>query len=577
MKVLGIGCSSFHDPSAALLVDGQLVAAAEEERFSRHKHAFGENPVHAARWCLAEAGLTPADVDVVAYPWSAEVLRDKRWEYARRTFPKAPKKAIRAFTRLLAEQRKREAALDATLAALGIDRRRVEVDFVEHHLAHASSAFHLSGFPSAAILTADGEGEVTSTLFAEGHADGRIAKLREVLKPDSLGLFYATMTEYLGFEAMDGEYKVMGMAPYGDADRYAAKIAPLVQVTEAGFRCDDDRVWVARGDRAVAGKHYARRMVEELGPARDGDDLIEPYVHIAAATQRRLEEVALELVDRQLAAVLDRHEGRLCFAGGVALNVKLNKRLLEHPKVKALFVQPASSDAGIALGAATYAAVRRGVRVAPMTTAALGPGYTTAQVKEVLDGFCIPYEVLEDAPATAAELLARGEVVAWFQGRMEWGPRALGQRSILGNPTVKGTADDINRRIKYREPWRPFCPSMLAERAHEVLETRGHDSPYMTFTFAVRPEWKERIPEVVHVDGTARPQFVTPARAPRFHRLLQAFEARTGVPVVINTSLNRRGEPLICSPEDALQMFYASGLEYLVIEDLLVRKRPAGP
>ncbi|MBX3468351.1 MAG: carbamoyltransferase [Planctomycetes bacterium] len=573
MKILGIGCSSFHDPSAALIIDGELVAAAEEERFTRTKHALRQNPVLAARWCLAQAGLRPQDVDVVAYPWSGAILQEKRWEYARRVFPKQPSKALRAFTKLLGEQKKRVGALHDTLRAVGIDPREVEVDYVEHHLAHASSAFHLSGFPSAAILTADGEGEVTSTLFAEGLPDGRIRKLKEVLKPDSLGLFYATMTEYLGFEALDGEYKVMGMAPYGDASRF--DLSGLVRVTdEGGFRCDDERVWVARKNRAVPGKHFSRRMIEELGPARVGDDLLEPYVHVAAATQRLLEDVSLQLVDRQLADALRQHGGRLCFAGGVALNVKLNKRLIEHPLVEEVFVQPASNDAGIALGAATYAAVTRGERVRPMTTAALGPSYTTAEVREVLDGFCIPYEVLEDAPDTAADLLARGEVVAWFQGRMEWGPRALGQRSILGNPTVRGTADDINRRIKYREPWRPFCPSMLAERAHDILVTHGHDSPYMTFTFDVRPEWKDRIPEVVHVDGTARPQFVTAERAPRYHRMLQSFERRTGVPVVINTSLNRRGEPLICSPEDALQMFYASGLEYLVIEDLLVRKRP---
>lgn len=572
MKILGIGCSSYHDPSAALIIDGELVAAAEEERFSRHKHAFGENPVHAARWCLAEAGLKATDVDVVAFPWSAEILREKRWEYAKRAFAKTPSKAIRAFTKLMGLQRRRVGALHDTLRAIGLDPKEVEVDFVEHHLAHASSAFHFSGFPSAAILTADGEGEVTSTLFAEGLPDGRIQKLKEILKPDSLGLFYATMTEYLGFESMDGEYKVMGMAPYGDASRY--DLSKLVRVTDEGYRCDDERVWVARKNRAVDKKHYAKVMVEELGPARHGDDLIEPYVHIAAATQKLLEDVSLKLVENHLGEALKKHGGRLCFAGGVALNVKLNKRLIEHPLVDEVFVQPASSDAGIALGAASYAAAQRGEKVAPMTTAALGPRYSTEHVRKVLDGFCIPYEVAPDAPDAAAELLARGEVVAWFQGRMEWGPRALGQRSILGNPTVKGTADDINRRIKYREPWRPFCPSMLAERAHEVLDTHGHDSPFMTFTFAVRPEWKERIPEVVHVDGTARPQFVTPQANPRFHRLLQSFERRTGVPVVINTSLNRRGEPLICSPEDALNMFYASGLEYLVIEDCVVRKKP---
>ena len=573
MKILGIGCSSFHDPSAALLIDGKVVAAAEEERFSRNKHAFGENPVRAAKWCLEYAGLEPEEIDLVAYPWSAEILREKRWEYAKRAFPKSPAKAIRSFTKLVKLQKKRVGALHDTLRGLGLVPDDVKVQFVEHHLAHASSAFHLSGFPSAAVLTLDGEGEVTSSLFLEGLADGRLVKLKEILKPDSLGLFYATMTEYLGFESMDGEYKVMGMAPYGDPSKIDLK--DMVRLTEDGYRCDDERVWVHRKKR-WKGKHFSQRTVQELGPPRDGDHLLEPYVHVAAATQKMLEDVVLGLVDRWLREPLQRHGGRLAYAGGVALNVRLNRKLLEHPLVKELWVQPASSDAGIALGAATYAAVQRGEKIQPMETAALGPGFTTEQCREVLDRYKIPYTVLEDAPRAAAELLARGEVVAWFQGRMEWGPRALGQRSILGHPGKLGTADDINERIKYREQWRPFCPSVLRDWGPQLFES-DHDSPYMTLTFGVREDWKGRIPEVVHVDGSARPQYVTPARAARFHALLTHFLRLTGLPCVINTSLNRRGEPMLCTPEDALKMFYGSGLEFLVIEDLLVSKRHEPP
>ena len=573
MKILGIGCSSFHDPSAALLIDGQVVAAAEEERFSRNKHALGENPVQAARWCLEFAGVKPEELDLIAYPWSAEILREKRWEYAKRAFPKSPSKAIRAFTKLVKLQKKRVGALEATLRGIGLEPGRIPVRYVEHHLAHASSAFHLSGFPSAAVLTLDGEGEVTSSLFLEGLADGRLVKLKEILKPDSLGLFYATMTEYLGFDAMDGEYKVMGMAPYGDASRI--DLQGMVRLTDDGYRCDDERVWVHRKHR-WNGKHFSRRMVEELGPPRDGDHLIEPYVHVAAATQKMLEEVVLGLVEKFLKAPLERHGGRLCYAGGVALNVRLNRLLAAHPLVKELWVQPASSDAGIALGAATYVAVERGERIAPMETAALGPAWSTDECAAVLEKYKVPFTRVEDAPKAAAELLARGEVIAWFQGRMEWGPRALGQRSILGHPGKLGTADDINERIKFREQWRPFCPSVLRDWGPRLFDSE-HDSPYMTLTFGVRPEWKERIPEVVHVDGSARPQYVTPTRAPRFHALLTHFLRLTGLPCVINTSLNRRGEPLICSPEDALRMFWGSGLEFLVMEDLLVHKRHEPP
>jgi carbamoyltransferase len=571
LKILGIGCSSFHDPSAALVVDGEVVAAAEEERFSRNKHAFGENPVQAALYCLAEAGLKPDDIDLVAYPWSADIIREKRWEYARRAFPKAPSKAIRAFTKLERLQRRRVGALHDTLRKIGIDPA-IETRLVEHHLAHASSAFHLSGFPSAAILTADGEGEVTSTLFAEGLPDGTITKHGEVLKPDSLGLFYSTMTEYLGFESMNGEYKVMGMAPFGDPSKI--DLAHMVRLTEGGFRCDDETVWVARKNRAASGKHYSRKTVADLGPPRTGDGLSEPYIHVAAATQKLLEDIVLGLVDNHLADVLDRHEGRLCFAGGVALNVRLNRKLIQHPKIKELWVQPASSDSGIAMGAATYAAHQVGDTVKPMASAALGPAFTPEQVRAALDKLRIPYETLDDPAETAADLLAQGEIVSWMQGRMEFGPRALGQRSILGNPSVKGTSDEINARIKFRENWRPFCPSVLAERGPDLFDS-DHDSPYMTFTFGVRPEWKERVGEIVHVDGTARPQLVRAEHSPRFRALLEAFDRKTGLPVVINTSLNRRGEPMVCSPEDAIAMFYGSGLEFLIMEDVLVTKRRA--
>ncbi|MEZ6187750.1 MAG: carbamoyltransferase C-terminal domain-containing protein, partial [Planctomycetota bacterium] len=413
------------------------------------------------------------------------------------------------------------------------------------------------------------EGEVTSTLMAEGHTDRSIKKLKEILKPDSLGLYYSTMTEYLGFRSMNGEYKVMGMAPYGDPSKVDLK--DMLKRTDQGFRCDDSRVWVSKKNR-YQGKHYSKRMVEELGPPREGDGLQEPFIHVAAATQKMLEDTALHLIERFLKGPLERNGGRLAYAGGVALNVRLNRKIIEHPLVNELFVQPASSDAGIALGAATFAAEKRGQRVKPMGTAALGPSYTNAQVQEVLERFKIPYERLEDAPAKAAELLAQGEIVAWFQGRMEFGPRALGQRSILGNPGVKGVSDEINARIKFREAWRPFCPSVLKEYGPQLFDN-AHDSPYMTFTFGVRPEWKDRIHEVVHVDGTARPQLVRAEHSPKFHALLTAFHARTGLPTVINTSLNRRSEPMVCSPEDALAMLYGSGLEFLVIEDFLVTKR----
>jgi carbamoyltransferase len=570
MIVLGIGIN-WHDSSAALLADGEVVAAAEQERFSRRKHAHGELPIEAARFCLEAAGLPPSQVDLVAYPWSLEALRASRWAYVRRTWRRLPRKALRmALGRQRRERRRRE-RLHETLRALDLPPE-VEIAYVEHHLAHASSAYHFSGFDEAAVLTLDGMGEVASCVFAVG-ARGRLRKLAEIQKPDSLGLFYAAMTDYLGFEVNDGEYKVMGMAPYGDPRR--ADLSGLVEVRDGDLRLDLDCVWSPR-DRRVPGRKFGRRLVERLGPARDSEAADEPYVHLAAATQALFEESALALVEHHLGESLARAR-RLCFAGGCSLNVALNGRLIAHPLVDELYVPPGAGDSGVALGAASYAAARRGERIAPLRHAYLGPAFGSEAIARELSALRVPFVRVEDPAREAARLLADGEVVAWFQGAMEWGPRALGHRSILGHPGRPGTADAINERIKYRERWRPFCPSILEEHAPDLLGSK-HPSPYMTYAFRVTPGWRERVPEVVHVDGTVRPQLVSRAASPLFHRLLCEFHARTGLPCVLNTSLNRRGEPLACTPRDALAVFQGSGLEHLFLEDLYVTKRAAaGP
>jgi carbamoyltransferase len=564
--VLGVGIN-WHDPSAALLVDGEVVAAVEQERLSRKKHAAGELPIAAARYCMEAAGITPEQVDVVAFPWSVDAVTQNRWATVRRNLSRRPRKALRMAYGGARRERRRRLRLHETLRQLEIAPDKVEIEYVEHHLSHASSAYHFSGFDDAAILTVDGVGEVTTTLFATG-SGGRITKLYEIQKPDSLGLFYTTLTQYLGFEMNDGEYKVMGMAPYGDASK--VDLSDVLSVRDGDLRLDLDQVWSPHAKR-YRGAHYGRKLVERLGPPRQGDSADEPYIHVAAATQRLLEQATLELLDHHLGAVLER-VGNLCFAGGCALNVALNRLLIDDPRVEALFVPPGSGDSGISLGAASYAAMQRGETLQPMRHAYYGPSFTSAEIARELEALRIPYERISDPPGKAAALLEGGEVVAWFQGRAEWGPRALGNRSILGHPARPGTADDINARIKYRERWRPFCPSILEEHATQILGSK-HPSPFMTYAFRVSQEWRQRIPEVVHVDGTLRPQLVSADTNPRFHRLISEFRSRTGLPCVINTSLNRRGEPMVCSPRDALEMFYGSGLEHLFLEDIYVTKR----
>lgn len=577
MIVLGMGGMVGHDPAAALVVDGRVIAAAEEERFLRDKHAKGRQAEHAARFCLEFAGLKPGQVQAVAIPFAPVSLASPaRWHYAARHWY-APDRALAALFNGNRRYRRNVANVFAALERLGIAPRKTKFISVPHHLAHASSAYHLSGYRDAAILSVDGVGEYCTTWFGHGEG-GRIQTLKEFYSPDSLGGCYGAVTEYLGFEMLDGEFKVMGMAPYGDASK--VDVSPLIQWTARDFKVNTrlvNCVGMRRhkrthpGGGGAMGTYFSPRLIDLWGPERHGDEIDEPYVHIAAGVQRQLENVLLDLTRHYLGGAIARTR-RLCYAGGVALNVKANQRLIEAfgPDFE-LHVHPAASDAGTALGAATYAARELGDSIAPLEHAYLGPEYSAAQIESVLKARNIRCEKCASITDTASELLAAGQVVAWFQGRMEWGPRALGNRSILGNPASRGVADRINAQIKYRERWRPFCPSMLDTVAPEILQTR-HPSPYMTFTFDVAGGWKSRIPEVVHEDGTARAQVVTAQSNPLYYELLRKFEARTGLGVLLNTSLNRRGEPMVCSPEDALNMFYGSDLENLALGDFLVRK-----
>ena len=570
MKILGITGPALHDNSAALVIDGELVAAAEEERFIRIKHAKRKQPVNALKYCLDYAGISPSEIDIVAYPYVKIGLAHKaRWYFAKRHWY-APDRVYRALVdgnRLI---KRKSASVLNLLDELGIDRSRFIP--VEHHLAHASSAYHLSGFKDkTAIVSIDGKGEYATTFFGYGE-NGRIHKIKEFYDPDSLGWFYGAITEYLGFEMQDGEYKVMGMAPYGDPTKY--DLSKLIRCDGRSFTINTKLINVV-GQRCYRanGRIYSvsPEFVDWLGPARDGDDIDEPYIDYAAGIQKLLEDTALSLIDHYVGDII-RETGRVCFAGGVALNVKLNQRILEWPHVKELFVQPAAGDAGTAVGAAAYIAMSHGEHMQKLEHVYLGPSFTTEQ--------CIAacqthehrpqWQRLDNTVATAAKLVADGNPLAWFQGRMEFGPRALGNRSILGDPSRPGMADRINAQIKHRERWRPFCPSILDTVTADIIQS-DHPAQYMTITFDVAEDWKSRIPEVVHRDGTARVQVVNEKTNARFYQLIKELEKHTGNAVVLNTSLNRRGEPMVCMPTDALTMFFGSDLQYLIMEDILVR------
>jgi len=573
MIVLGLSGALTHDPSAALYIDGKLVAAAEEERFLREKHAKRKWPYHSAKFCLEFSGVSPLDVDIVAFPFAKiSLFRPDRWHFAKRYWY-SPDRSLTALFNGNRRFRRNKRGIIGLMDDLGIDIEKTPFVPVEHHMAHASSAYHLSGFKEkTAILGIDGKGEYATTFFGYGE-NGKIYKIKELYDPDSLGGVYGAITQYLGFEMLDGEFKVMGMAPYGNPDTY--DLSRLIQCDGKSIKVDTslvNTVGLRRYREEELGYYFSKKLVKWLGPKRVGDEIDDPYVDYAASMQKLLEDISLQLIETYLGDIL-RETGKLCFAGGVGLNVKLNQRIIDLPYVDELFVQPAASDAGTAIGAASYVITKNGGSVEKMEHVYLGPSYKT---EDCIDA-CKKHpnqpkwERLDRVPEIAAGIIAEGNPLAWFQGRMEFGPRALGNRSILGDPSYPGIAERINSQIKYRERWRPFCPSILDESAKEILQT-AHPSPYMTFAFNVADKWKQKIPEVVHEDGTARPQVVNKNTNSRYYELIQHLKKLRGVPAVLNTSLNRRGEPMICSPTDALNMFFGSDLQFLIMEDILVKK-----
>ncbi|MDR1425061.1 MAG: carbamoyltransferase [Azoarcus sp.] len=577
LTVLGLSGAVSHDPSAALYIDGKLVAAAEEERFVRDKHAKNRMPYEAAKFCLAQAGIKPADVDIVAIPYAPiSIMGRARWHYARR-YLYAPDRSLDALLMGNRRFRRYRQRIQWCLVQLGFDLKKTEIQPVEHHLAHAASAYLCSGFQEkTAILGIDGKGEYATTFFGWGE-NGKIHKIKEFFDPDSLGGLYGAITEYLGFDMLDGEFKVMGMAPYGDATKF--DFSRLAKFENGALTVNTDYVNVIgfkRYKEKGKGYYFAPKLIEWLGPRREGDVADEPYVHHAAAMQALFEKLSLEMMDYYLGDII-RETGKIAFAGGCALNVKLNQKIISRPEVKELYVQPAASDAGTAVGAAAYVSQERGVPVEKMEHVYLGPEYSNEDViaaiahHEQMRGIKLAWEKVDAVPERVAKILAEGNPVAWFQGRMEFGPRALGNRSILGCPSSPGVADRINAQIKFRERWRPFCPSMLDTVGPQMFKV-DHPAPFMTFTFEVSEAWKARVPEVVHEDGTSRAQVLKREFNPRYYDLMLELEKLTGNGVVLNTSLNRRGEPMICSPTDALNMFCGSDLQYLVMQDVVVRK-----
>ena len=541
MKVLGVN-AVFHDPAAAVVVDGVTVAAAEEERFSRRKHgkppvAFStwELPEQSMAWCLAEAGIEPAELDAVAYSYDPGLavqpngdITAAEWEGLRTLYV-------------------RRAPLFLRTALPGFDPGRVR--FVPHHVAHAASATFASGYDPCSALVLDGRGERASHLAGRS-VGGDLEVLATQRLPHSLGLVYEELTAHLGFRRSSDEYKVMAMASYG-APEFLGAFRELVRADgQGGFGI---------------GPIDFGRFAPALAP---GAEFTPAHAALAATVQRRLGEGLLDLARWLHARTGDRD---LVMAGGVALNCVANSVLWREGPFDRIWVQPAAGDSGTALGAALHVAHELGDTVAPMPTAALGRGWDDEALAARLETAGVQFDRPDDVADAVAEALAANQVVAWFQGRSEFGPRALGHRSLLADPRAPDNLEKLND-IKGREQFRPVAPMVLAERAAEIFEGGPIPSPYMLFTHRVRDGWPERIPAVVHVDGTARIQTVDRSEEPLMARCLEAFEARTGVPVVVNTSLNTAGRPMVDDPRDALECFGSAPVDLLAIGPYVIQR-----
>ena len=583
--VLGLlGVDTGHHPAASMVVDGRVVAFAEEERFTGNKGGVVSFPRRAAAWCLDEAGLALGDVDLIAYGWDCE-----RYRY------EMPVRLVTQFFRHRSAQRRGPPPLgprskDRWLRGIhflavhrpgwvehhvrhGL-RRAGHLDplppirYYPHHRCHAASAFFCSGLERAAVLVMDGSGEEVATTGWRGDGLG-LERLWSHDLPHSLGWFYSAFTEYFGFRHSRDEGKVMGLAAYGrPVERWQAAMEEIVRLHRDGSY-ELDPAWGKYG-RCSLGEHFSDLVVERFGSPRVPEGPIEPrHQDIAWAAQDRLERAILGLVRR---VVRDAGSRDLCLAGGVAMNCKANGEVATSGEADRLFVQPAADDSGAALGAALLGAIELGddPRHRQRSTA-LGPGFTTDEARSVLVRTGARFEEPSDLSGAVADRLARGEVCGWVRGRMEAGARALGNRSIVACPADPEMKDRVNLAVKYREPWRPYAPSMTARGAEQLLGERP-DLPFMIVARRAAGEAADALPSVVHVDGTARPQTVDPEVDPDWHALVTAVGDRTGFEVVLNTSHNVRGKPIDRGPREALATLFTTGMDALALGPFLVTK-----
>lgn len=582
MNVLGI--NAYHgNASAAIVCDGKLIAAVEEERFNRVKYAAGF-PSQAIRYCLKTAGLTLSEIDHIAVPRNPYARLATKLFYALR---------IPSFARERAKVLVKFQGIPEALAqAFDADPKKIRAKFhrIEHHQAHLASSFYCSSFDRAALLSADGLGDFASSMWGTG-SGSRMEIEGAIAFPHSLGLFYSAVTQYLGFLKFGDEYKVMGLAAYGQPEQLEL-FRDIVRFENGssrnGFRLGLDYFshhrtgpemsWAEADKTPTLGKLFSEGMEKRLGPARSADQALEQrHRNLAASLQARLEEVYLGMLKK----LADRAGLKaVCLAGGVAFNCVANGKIFDATPFEQVYVHPAAGDGGLSVGAAFFVwhQILGKPRSFVMGHAYWGPEYSREEIRRAVDSSglaqkgCVISELGEqELMRRAAAIIVDGKILGWFQGRAEWGPRALGNRSIVADPRRPEMKEILNKRIKHREIFRPFAPSILAEAASDYFE-RSHPSPFMTLAYSVRPEKRDKIPAPTHVDGTGRLQTVTREANPRYHALISAFRDLTGVPVVLNTSFNDN-EPIVCRPEEAIDCFQRTQMDALVLGDFLITRQ----
>ncbi|NQU98270.1 carbamoyltransferase [Candidatus Woesearchaeota archaeon] len=560
MYVLGISCY-YHDSAACLLKDGRIIAAAEEERFTRKKHD-NSFPKKAALYCLKEAEIAIDKIDYIAFYEKPLLKFDRLLSQYLESFPKGFWSFYKALPSWLHEKLRVPSMMKKHLKYKG------EILFVEHHMAHAASAFLVSPFDEASIFTIDGVGEwATASIGVGKGSDITIAK--EIVFPNSLGLLYSTVTAHLGFKVNNDEYKVMGLAAYGKPSYYDS-LKKLIRIANDGsFQLD----------MSYFDFHYkmtmpSKKFIKEFGPIRKRESNIEQrHKDLAKSLQKITEEIIFKILNDLYKKTKIR---KLCMAGGVALNSVANGKISRSTSFKNIFIQPAASDAGTAMGTAFYAynTILKNKRKQILEHVYFGPGYTREEIKSFLDFKKINYSELSDSDILkkSAELIYQDNVIGWFQGRMEWGPRALGNRSILANPLNPKMQDILNAKVKHREMFRPFAPVVTWEDAKDYFDV-DREVPYMLYVYPVKKEKRQLIPSVTHVDGSGRLQTIKRKQNQKYYDLIKEFERLSKVPILINTSFNIRGEPIVCTPEEAYRCMMGTGIDYLVIDNFLIARK----